>query len=303
MVIDARSAGQRLDNCLLRELKGVPKSRVYRMIRKGEVRVNGRRARSETRLETGDNVRIPPVVADAAEQAPVLGADFANLLRSAVLEERQGYLVVNKPAGLAVHGGSGHAAGLIESLRVLLPKYPFLELVHRLDKDTSGLLLVATKPAVLKALQALFRGRDIEKKYLLAVRGRWPAGLARVNAPLLADKRAAGEARVRTHKDGKPALTLFRVCQPGLRVSLVQAQLMTGRTHQIRVHCSFAGHPIIGDPRYGDPVINRQCQAAGFRRMYLHAWQLAFEDPVSHQPVRFEAKPDADFDALIQRQP
>lgn len=270
--------GQRLDNFLLRELKGVPKSRIYRILRKGEVRVNGKRVKPEYRLIEGDVVRIPPI--RVSEQVQQVASDgLKNLLGDAILLENEHFIVVNKPAGMAVHGGSGISLGLIETLRQMRPEARFLELVHRLDRDTSGCLLVAKKPAALKYFHELLRQEhQIDKVYLALVIGRWANRQKKIEAPLRKNELSSGERIVRVAADGKPSLTEFSVRERfGDFATLVEARPITGRTHQIRVHAQFAGHPILGDEKYADERCVELAEEIGLNRLFLHAEKLGFQ--------------------------
>lgn len=278
--ISVDHAGQRLDNFLLTRLKGVPKSRVYKIIRKGEVRVNKKRVKPEYRLSTGDLLRVPPVRIAEAQPVPRPGEGLQGALRSAVLYDDANLLVVNKPAGLAVHGGSGIHLGLIEALRQMYPQYRFLELVHRLDKETSGCVMVSKKRSMLVHLQSLLR-RDhgIDKRYLALVKGCWDKKCRLVEAPLLKNELQSGERVVKVHIEGKPSRTGFTLLSAHGAVSLVEAVPLTGRTHQIRVHALHRGHPLIGDDKYGDKAMNKSMRALGFKRLFLHAHQLVIPLP------------------------
>jgi len=311
LTVDEESAGQRLDNYLFRHLKGVPKTHVYRVIRSGEVRVNKGRAQADARVEAGDVVRLPPVrVSEAATAAPPAPARAFDLLH-----EDEALVAVNKPAGVAVHGGSGVSFGVIEQLRAARPQARFLELVHRLDRDTSGVLLVAKKRSALTALQAQFRGRETGKTYLALVEGDWPARLKVIDAPLAryllpaAPGQAEGERRVKTvpqdHPDAMRALTLVRVLArltlPGdaAPMTLLAVTIKTGRTHQIRVHLASSGHPIAGDDKYGDAERRRALARLGLKRMFLHAWRLSFSHPAGGEPVALEAPLPAELAAML----
>ncbi len=273
--IDAEYAGQRLDNYLLARLRGVPRSLVYRIVRSGEVRVNSARARPEQRLERGDKVRIPPVrVADRPIAAP--GKGLIDTLAGRILYEDDGLLVVNKPSGLAVHGGSGLSLGLIEALRSIRGDVRSLELVHRLDKDTSGCVLIAKKRAVLRHLHAALRDGTISKTYSTLVQGRWPKRRTRVSIALEKNTVSSGERVVRADENGKASETRFRVVREFREASLLEAQPVTGRTHQIRVHAQLSGHPVAGDEKYGDREFNRHLRDFGLRRLFLHASSLSF---------------------------
>jgi 23S rRNA pseudouridine955/2504/2580 synthase len=284
-------AGMRLDRALGAWLPGMPRARLFRLIRKGEVRVNGRRAHGELRLAAGDTVRIPPVrlEAVATDGGPVAGAAAAvgrrragpspalcALVQAAILHEDERLLVLDKPAGVAVHGGSGLSFGIIEVLRALRPDEP-LELAHRLDRDTSGCLLVARRPAALRTLHALMRDGLVQKSYLALVAGRWQLGRKRVDAPLLTHTRVGGERTVRVGAGGKDAVTEFALVeQLAGRASLLEVELHTGRTHQIRVHAAYCGHPVAGDDKYGDPAFNQALRELGLKRMFLHAHRCGF---------------------------
>ena len=287
--VDEGSAGQRLDNFLLRELKGVPKTHVYRVIRAGEVRVNKGRAQADTRLALGDEVRIPPVrVAAKPDDAPA-----APPREFPVVFEDEHLLAIDKPAGVAVHGGSGLSFGLIEQLRRARPQARFLELVHRLDRETSGVLLVAKKRSALKALQEQFRERETGKTYLALVLGQWPARKRVIDVPLHKYLIEGGERRVkvvaRDDPQGLRAITLVKPRAQGADTTLLEVTIKTGRTHQIRVHLAQAGHPIAGDDKYGDFERNRQLAKAGLKRMFLHAWRLTFAHPLTAETLTLES--------------
>lgn len=297
--VGERNAGQRVDNYLLAVLKGVPRSRIYRLLRKGEVRVNRRRVRPDYRLAAGDLVRLPPVRSAAPRSAPQVSEALRADLEARIVVRGRGWLVIDKPAGIAVHGGSGLALGIIEALRVLYP-HQSLDLVHRLDRETSGCLLVASARSALVGLQAQMRGGRVEKRYRLLVAGRWPRELREVNAPLRKNTLSSGERMVTADASGKSALTHFRVegYLPGH--TLLEARLGTGRTHQIRVHCQLMGHPIAGDGKYGDRDVNRALRALGLRRLFLHAAALDFEEP-GGAAVRCRAPLPGDLEQLLER--
>ena len=298
LAIDAESAGQRLDNYLLRILKGVPKTHVYRVIRSGEVRVNMGRAAADTRLQDGDEVRVPPVRLPEKIVADVPAREFPILLEDDFL------LAVDKPAGVAVHGGSGVSFGVIEQLRRSRPQARFLELVHRLDKETSGVLLLAKKRSALLALQDQFRARDTGKVYAALVVGAWPASLKVIDQALHKTLDTAGERHVRVvspaHEDGRRSITLVRVAQAYAGYSLLDVTLKTGRTHQIRVHLAHAGHAIVGDPKYGDFALNKTlARERRFARMFLHARELSFDHPGSGERVTLRAALPAECATLL----
>jgi 23S rRNA pseudouridine955/2504/2580 synthase len=292
-------AGQRIDNFLLRELAGVPRSRVYRMVRKGEVRVNGRRVGPFYKLRTGDVVRVPPWHGAPEAQAAHVPTRQLEQLAAAVLFENDALMVVNKPAGLAVHGGSGIQLGLIEMLRQSRPELDRLTLVHRLDRDTSGCLLLAkTRPALL-ALHRAFRQGQMRKTYELLVHGAWPRRTRTVSFRLTRYVTASGERRVRVDASGKPSRTDFELERRSERVSWLRAHPQTGRTHQIRVHAQATGHPLVGDQKYATEAQLRQAQAAGLSRLYLHASVLTLPEAAGGH--RFEVPVPDDFDEAWNR--
>jgi 23S rRNA pseudouridine955/2504/2580 synthase len=325
VTVDADFAGQRLDNFLIRELKGVPKTHVYRIIRSGEVRINKGRASADTRLEAGDVVRLPPVRTSerADEKARAMAVEvarhgaastvggFAPSREFPILFEDEHVLAIDKPAGVAVHGGSGVAFGVIEQLRMARPDWNFLELVHRLDRETSGILLVAKKRMALKNLQEQFRERETDKVYLALVSGAWPANKKVLDKPLQKYLLPDGERRVKVvdkdHPDGMRSVTLVKVnssfSDGAARVfSLLEVTIKTGRTHQIRVHLASEGHPIAGDDKYGDFELNKALQkevaAAALKRMFLHAWRLKFTHPSSGKRIELLAALPPDLESF-----
>ena len=279
--INEDNSDQRLDNFLITRLKGVPKSRIYRIVRKGEVRVNKGRVDVKYRLVAGDIVRIPPIrVAERSEDSYVpQGLQAA--LQQGILFEDEGFIVINKPAGFAVHGGSGVSSGIIEGLRLIRPEARFLELVHRLDKDTSGCLLIAKKRSALRKLQEFFRNSEIQKTYQALLSGQWGRKKLIVTAPLLKNVSKGGERIVVISPSGKAAETLFTRLKLFRNATLVEASPKTGRTHQIRVHAASLGHPIVGDDRYGVDEVNKTFKNKGYKRMFLHAETLKFPHPVT----------------------
>lgn len=299
----AAAEGQRLDNFLLRTLAGVPRSRVYRLLRKGEVRVNGKRSKADYRLAATDEVRLPPV-RDAQPEpgAPRRLPDaLLESVRAAILHEDDRLLVLDKPAGLAVHGGSGLSFGAIEALRALFPEEA-LELAHRLDRDTSGCLLIARNRQALRQLHALLREGGVEKHYAALVAGRWRLGTKTIDAPVLTNTRQGGERVVRVHAAGKTAISRFAPRRNFRSIAtLMDVAIDTGRTHQIRVHAAFAGHPVAGDDKYGDREVNRQLQELGLRRMFLHAALLSFRWPDTAQAFRIAAPLPPDLAAVVTR--
>ncbi len=297
--VDEESAGQRLDNFLIRQLKGVPKTHVYRIIRSGEVRVNKGRAGADTRVAIGDVIRVPPVrisqnVGEKLDN-PAPAKEFP------ILFEDEHLVAIDKPAGVAVHGGSGVSFGVIEQLRRARPAAKLLELVHRLDRETSGILLIAKKRSALLRLQDQFRERETGKTYLALVTGVWPANKKVIDVPLHKYLQADGERRVKVvsqdDPDGMRSITLVKVAQaipantrlrlPGF--SLLEVTIKTGRTHQIRVHLASQGHPIVGDDKYGDFELNKSLQKHGLRRMFLHAWRLQFNHPSTGERIELNA--------------
>ncbi len=301
LTVDEESAGQRLDNYLIRVLKGVPKTHIYRIIRSGEVRRNKGRVSADDRVQAGDVLRIPPI--RLSERAEEKAAQPAPAREFPVVFEDEAFLAIDKPAGVAVHGGSGVSFGVIEQMRQARPQARLLELVHRLDRETSGLLLIAKKKSALKALQDQFRERETGKTYLALVKGQWPANRKVLDQPLHKYLLPDGERRVRvTGKDdpeGMRSITLVKVAQripapAGLAFeagfSLLEVTIKTGRTHQIRVHLSHAGHPIVGDDKYGDFEFNRQLTRLGFKRMFLHAWRLQLTHPVSGAAMQLQTE-------------
>lgn len=291
--------GQRIDNFLLTALKGVPKSHIYRVMRKGEVRVNGGRVKANYRLKTGDEVRIPPVRMSAQEQRAAIPAGRLGELTSAILYEDDAILALNKPAGWAVHGGSGVPYGVIEALREARTDLPHLELVHRLDRDTSGVLLLAKNRHVLRALHEALRGGLVDKHYLALVSGRWPASKRRVEVALRKNVLQSGERMVTEDEDGKDAISEFTVRNAYPGASLVDVKLLTGRTHQIRVHAEHSGHPLAGDTKYGDADFNARMKTLGLRRLFLHAHTLAFDSPADGKRIALTAPlPDELQDVL-----
>ncbi len=274
--------GQRLDNFLLGQLKGAPKSLIYKIVRSGQVRVNGGRAKPETRLEGGDEVRIPPVRLGEAGEKGVPPKGLMAALDASIVFEDARLLAISKPSGIASHGGSGIGFGVIETLRALRPNES-LELVHRLDRDTSGLMVIAKKRSALIELQALMRepdtddGRGIAKRYLALLAGRMPNGVMTVDAPLHIGLRQGGERHVQVNSAGKPSLSHFRTLERRGGHSYCEVRIETGRTHQIRVHAQHIGHPVAGDDKYGDPEVNRRLrEQAGLKRLFLHAASLEF---------------------------
>ncbi|KAB7675109.1 23S rRNA pseudouridine(955/2504/2580) synthase RluC [Plesiomonas shigelloides] len=294
-------AGQRIDNYLRTRLKGVPKSLLYRILRKGEVRVNKKRIKPEYKLQAGDEVRVPPIRVSEKEEAPV-SAKLTRVaaLADCILYEDDGLIVLNKPSGTAVHGGSGLSFGVIEGLRALRPEARFLELVHRLDRDTSGILLVAKKRSVLRDLHEQLRVKTVQKDYLALVRGQWQKHCKVVQAPLMKNVLQSGERIVRVSAEGKPSETRFEVVERFEQATLVKASPVTGRTHQIRVHTLHAGHPIAFDDKYGDRDFDAQVAASGLNRLFLHAAAIRFRHPQTGQEMLIEAPLDGILKRTVQ---
>lgn len=293
-------AGQRIDNFLLRHLKGAPKSLIYRILRKGEVRVNKGRVKAVYRLQAGDRVRIPPVRLDPSEPRKP-SAGLKARLDDTILYEDERIIVINKPSGMAVHGGSGINAGVIEALRALRPDESRLELVHRLDRDTSGCLLISKKPAALRALHELIRKNRVDKRYLALLAGSWRKGTRQVDVPLLKNTRQGGERMVRVDPDGKPAETRYRRLERYTESTLVEVELITGRTHQIRVHSAWLGSPVLGDSKYGDEAANRQMREQGLKRLFLHAHQIRFRWPGEKRDMMIEAPLPEELQAVLAK--
>lgn len=305
VTVGSEEAGQRLDRLLARLLEGVPRSHLFRLLRKGEVRLNGKRAKPEARVAEGDQLRLPPVQEQPARDPDAprpVPRKLVEQVEAAVIHEDERLLVLDKPSGIAVHGGSGIGFGIIEALRASRPDET-LELVHRLDRDTSGCLLVARRRSTLRSLHALLREDDaFDKRYLALVRGKWELGRKLIDAPLRTDLRVGGERTVKVDAHGKPAASEFRVVQfYGRLATLVEVHLKTGRTHQIRVHAQHAGHPVAGDPKYGDAQYNEQLAELGLNRIFLHAHSISYEDPDRHVTVSASAPLPADLKAFLDR--
>jgi 23S rRNA pseudouridine955/2504/2580 synthase len=302
--VGEEDSGQRLDNFLMRHFRKAPKALIYRIIRKGEVRVNKGRSKVSTRLQAGDVVRVPPLRVEQAEKVEnsEIPADELRQIEQAIMYEDNDLIVVNKPSGVAVHGGGGLRYGLIEVLRALRPKARRLELVHRIDRDTSGCLLVAKKASVLKALHQQMRDDQFEKRYLAIVSGQWPKNVNKVDLPLKKEHLKEGGWHVKVAQDGKSALSYFELKQHLNGCDLMAVRLKTGRTHQIRVHALANGCPLVGDDRYGDRELNKRFRKLGMKRLALHAHILGFTHPNTEEYMRFEAPLWADFRRLIEEQ-
>lgn len=301
LTVDEANAGQRLDNFLRAQLKGVPKTMVYRIVRKGEVRVNKGRAKPEYKLQPGDQVRIPPLRMADKEAAAPIQTGLLKQVEQAILYEDTRLMVVNKPSGLAVHGGSGLKFGLIEVLRQLRPQVKSLELVHRLDRDTSGCVMVAKKRSMLRFLHQALREDRISKHYLALVPGRWPNRRKQVDAALQKNTLQSGERMVVVSPEGKAARTQYQVVQAFPGYTLVEAKPVTGRTHQIRVHCRHAGFPILGDDKYGDENANKEAKLLGLKRLFLHAVKLSIPLPDSRDTLDIQAPLDEELEFFLAR--
>lgn len=294
-------AGQRLDNFLFRQLKGVPKGHVYRLLRTGQVRINRGRVKPDYRLQAGDELRLPPV-RQADPALPGTPRDWQRqALQDGIIFEDAALLILDKPAGMAVHGGSGQSLGVIEALRALRPEQAVLELVHRLDRETSGCLVIAKKRSALRALHAAIREGRIEKRYLALLAGRWQGGERVVDAALEKNQLQGGERMVRVVVAGKAAESRFRPLSRFSQATLVEVTIPTGRTHQIRVHAAHIGHPVAGDDKYGEREANKRFRALGLKRMFLHAHALSFAHPVSGEPVAASAPLDAGLRGVLDR--
>ena len=302
VTIDENNEGQRIDNFLVTKLKGVPKSMIYRIIRKGEVRVNKKRIKPEYKLQDSDVVRVPPVrVSQSNHEAPSPKLAKVSQLEERIVYEDNHLIALNKPSGIAVHGGSGVSYGVIEALRSLRPQQKFIELVHRLDKETSGILLIAKKRSALKHLQDQLRNKYMQKDYLALVKGEWQKNDKLINAPLLKITLKSGERIVRVNAEGKPSQTRFKIVQKYQGATLIKASPLTGRTHQIRVHCQYTGHPIACDEKYSESKFDDSMREQGLRRLFLHAAQLEFTHPDSEERMTIKAELDMDLKAIIEK--
>ncbi|EGU45271.1 MULTISPECIES: 23S rRNA pseudouridine(955/2504/2580) synthase RluC [Vibrio] len=296
--IDEDMAGQRIDNFLRNQLKNIPKSMIYRIVRKGEVRVNKKRIKAEYKLKAGDLVRIPPVTIEekVEENVPSTKLNKVSELEQCIIYEDDHMLILNKPSGTAVHGGSGLKFGAIEALRALRPEARFLELVHRIDRDTSGILLVAKKRSALRHLQAQFREKTVQKYYFALVMGEWKNSCKVVNAPLLKNE---VNSIVRVNPNGKASETRFKVLEKFKDATLIQASPITGRTHQIRVHTQYTGHPIAWDDRYGDRRFDAYTGKVGLDRLFLHAANIKFTHPGTEEKMDISAPMEARLEKAI----
>lgn len=298
--VGAGEVGQRLDNFLMRVLKRVPKSHIYRLLRKGEVRVNGKRAKPDQRLVLSDRVRIPPMRVEAAETPAQPTKSLQRFINAGVIYEDRDLLILNKPAGVAVHGGSGLSHGVIEALRAARPELTELELVHRLDRETSGCLILAKRRAVLRELHSVLREREMQKHYLALVCGRWTLGKKVIELPLVTNQKQGGERMVKVHQAGQSAVTTFAPLKHfGRLATLMDVTIGTGRTHQIRVHAAYAGHPVAGDEKYGNYECNDALKPHGLKRMFLHAASLQFAKPGTGEPFSISAPLSEELEAVL----
>lgn len=299
LTIDENTSGQRLDNFLIRELKGVPRARLYRALRKGEVRVNKGRVRADHRLVSGDLVRLPPLHQPSASDPPSIPSQQINLLSRQIIHEDDDLLAIDKPSGLAVHGGSGLSFGLIECLRKMRPDARYLELVHRLDRDTSGLILIAKRAPILRELHRQLREKHIDKRYLALVAGKWPRAMRLIDAPLEKNFLQSGERMVRVSREGKRAITEFSVVKRLQGATLLEVRPITGRTHQIRVHAQHAGFPLLGDDKYSNDQTDRFARQIRLKRLFLHATSLRFSI-LEGAELKLQAPLDKDLEIILE---
>ena len=300
LTVDPEYQGQRIDNYLIRVLKGVPKSQIYRILRKGEVRINKGRTKPHYRVQTGDQIRVPPLRL-AESTSPRISPRSIEDLAQAVLYEDKRVIIINKPYGMAVHGGSGVSAGVIEAMRQWRSDLPYLELVHRLDRETSGCLILAKKRSALRQLHEQLREADMHKRYLAIVQGPWERGEYRIDKPLHKNVLRSGERVVRISDSGKAAISVFKPLLVRSAASLMEVQILTGRTHQIRVHAAYLGHAVGGDEKYGDDGFNRYLKSLGGQRMFLHARSLEFELTEPHTEIAVNAPLDAQFEHMLEK--
>jgi len=299
--ITAAQAGQRIDNFLLTLEKGVPKSRIYRAIRKGEVRVNKGRIKQTYKIQAGDNIRIPPLHTSEKTKIKTVSDRFRLQILDAVLLEDDALLVLNKPSGVAVHAGSNIEQGLIEALRIIRDDCPYLELVHRLDRDTSGCLLIAKSREALLNLQQQMKDHEIDKRYLTLLKGSWGSEERLIEQPLLKNSVSSGERMVVINPEGKYSKTVFKPVESFPQAQLTEVILYTGRTHQIRVHSQYMGHPVAGDDKYGQRNFNRDIKKFGLKRLFLHAWKLGIKHPLSGKTIALEAALPTQLENVINK--
>ena len=297
--IDETHAGQRIDNFLLNYLNGVPKGHIYKIIRKGEVRVNKGRIRQTYKLSYGDRVRIPPISVMESPSRPSPGRSLQQLIDESIVYEDDYFIAINKPSGVAVHGGSGVSYGIIEAIRALKAGQKFLELVHRLDKDTSGCLLIAKKRTALNTLQNTFRNRETDKRYLALLCGHLPLSEKKVSVPLLRELLKTGDRVVRVDKEGKEAVSVFNPIEQFTHATLSEIKILTGRTHQIRVHAQYLGHCVAGDEKYGNFMCNKRLKEKGLKRLFLHASQISFKHPQNGAAMTLNAPLSDDLENVL----
>lgn len=300
VTIEPDFAGQRIDNYLVTRLKGIPKTHIYRILRKGEVRVNKKRIQPSYRLQEGDQVRLPPLKLDAPQTPPKPNKNLMAILADRILYEDNALLIINKPAGIAVHGGSGVKLGLVEALRCMYPKFPHLELAHRIDLDTSGCLILAKKRSALRELHELLRNGEVNKIYLALTKGHWKTSDLTVDAPLQKNYLAGGERIVKVNKEGKTSLTVFKPIEKYKDSTLMEVILHTGRTHQIRVHAQYRGHPLACDEKYGDKDFNKEIRQTGLKRLFLHSHIIEFTLPSTGKKIKVTAPLDEDLEACLK---
>lgn len=300
IVIAPDYAGQRIDNFLITFLKGVPKTHIYRILRKGEVRVNKKRAAPSYRLQADDQVRLPPLQLETKKEPQAPSQQLREFLTSRILYEDKNLLIINKPTGIPVHGGSQVKLGLVEVLRSMYPKCPHLELVHRLDSDTSGCLILAKKRSILKEMHDVFRHGQAHKIYWALTKGHWKKSELRVEISLKKNHLSSGERIVRVDSTGKSSVTIFRPLATYANAMLVEATLLTGRTHQIRVHSQYRGHEIAGDEKYGDREFNKQMRQVGIKRLFLHAFSIEFDLASTGQHIKVSAPLDQDLEECLK---
>lgn len=302
ITVESEQAGQRVDNFLLARLKTLPKARVYRAIRKGEVRVNKKRVKPEYRVKADDQIRIPPIeMENISKESFRPEPKLLEFIASRILFENDQLLIINKPAGLPVHGGNRVSIGLIEMLRLVRPDDRFLELVHRLDQNTSGCLLIAKKRRILVELHRLLTQREVKKQYLVLVKGQWQGGQKKVSAPLLRDCFRHGERLVEVSDQGKPAITLFRPLKKYAQATLLEAFPVSGRTHQIRVHAAHLGHPVAADEKYGDEAFNKEMNKIGLKRLFLHSASISCDLPNEDLKIGICALLDPDLKKVLNK--
>ncbi|MDR3492947.1 MAG: 23S rRNA pseudouridine(955/2504/2580) synthase RluC [Gammaproteobacteria bacterium] len=301
ITIEEGYADQRIDNFLVTRLKSLPKTRIYRLLRKGEVRVNKKRTQPSYRLQLGDVIRLPPMHLEEKVVAAPPGKRSVAMLTDRILYEDKNLLIINKPSGIPVHGGTGVQVGVVETLRAMYPKLPQLELVHRLDADTSGCLILAKKRSTLREIHGLLRTGQVHKVYLALTKGHWSPSELRVEAALRKNHLSSGERIVKVDQEGKPSLTVFEPIQSYQGAMLVEATLHTGRTHQIRVHARYRSHPIAGDEKYGDKEFNKKLREIGLKRLFLHSHLIEFTIPSTGQHVKVTAPLDPELKKCLDK--